>query len=179
MMRETIVRRIWWILRYWGVKDARLLNGGWKTWKAKELPTSVDEPSKVEAAEFTAKAQSERLAKKSDVLAMLKQGTGQIIDARSEGEFCGVQKQGESARRRNPSARWLEWSDLVDTETERFKTAAELRRLFAEAGIDIERPATAHCQSGGRASVMAFVLELMGAPPAQLLSQLGGVGQRR
>lgn len=32
--------RIWWILRYWGVRDARLLNGGWKAWKAKELPVS-------------------------------------------------------------------------------------------------------------------------------------------
>src|SRR5437762_10256536 len=26
--------RIWWILRYWGVKDVRLLNGGWPGWIA-------------------------------------------------------------------------------------------------------------------------------------------------
>src|SRR5438067_3949125 len=26
--------RVWWILRYWGVKDVRLLNGGWKAWVA-------------------------------------------------------------------------------------------------------------------------------------------------
>ena len=26
--------RTWWILRYWGLKDVRLLNGGWKAWTA-------------------------------------------------------------------------------------------------------------------------------------------------
>ncbi|HMF18980.1 MAG TPA: rhodanese-like domain-containing protein, partial [Gemmataceae bacterium] len=30
----TNAARVWWILRYWGVKDARLLNGGWTAWKA-------------------------------------------------------------------------------------------------------------------------------------------------
>ena len=25
--------RVWWILRYFGLKDARLLNGGWLAWK--------------------------------------------------------------------------------------------------------------------------------------------------
>jgi len=26
--------RVWWILRYWGLDDVRLLNGGWKGWRA-------------------------------------------------------------------------------------------------------------------------------------------------
>ncbi|WP_149111407.1 sulfurtransferase [Limnoglobus roseus] len=25
--------RVWWILRYWGVRDVRLLNGGWVGWQ--------------------------------------------------------------------------------------------------------------------------------------------------
>ena len=39
--------RIWWILRYWGVRDVRLLNGGWLAWKAadglvsRELPETA------------------------------------------------------------------------------------------------------------------------------------------
>src|SRR5262249_40278117 len=27
--------RVWWILRYFGVKDVRLLNGGWSAWRAR------------------------------------------------------------------------------------------------------------------------------------------------
>jgi thiosulfate/3-mercaptopyruvate sulfurtransferase len=37
-----------------------------------------------------------------------------------------------------------------------------LTKLFRDAGIDPARPATTYCQSGGRAAVLAFVVELMG-----------------
>ena len=62
-----------------------------------------------------------------------------------------------------PGAKHLEWSDLIDEETQRFKRPEELRRLFDQAGIDLTRPTVSHCNGGGRASVMAFGLELMGA----------------
>jgi len=52
---------------------------------------------------------------------------------------------------------------LLDKDTQRFKSAANLRKLFEEAGIALDRPTATHCQSGGRASVMVFGLELMGA----------------
>ena len=60
-----------------------------------------------------------------------------------------------------PGARHLEWSDLLDKRTGKFKPAPELEKLFADAGIDPKKPATTYCQSGGRASVMAFGLELI------------------
>src|SRR5262249_50460272 len=37
--------RIWWLLRYWGVDDARLLNGGWAGWKAGGHPTDKMGPA--------------------------------------------------------------------------------------------------------------------------------------
>jgi thiosulfate/3-mercaptopyruvate sulfurtransferase len=57
----------------------------------------------------------------------------------------------------------LEWIDLIDKETQRFKTPDQLRKLFADAEIGLDRPTATHCQGGGRASVMAFGMELMGA----------------
>jgi thiosulfate/3-mercaptopyruvate sulfurtransferase len=62
-----------------------------------------------------------------------------------------------------PGAKHLEWSDLIDRKTQRFKPAGVLRQLFADAGIDLKQPTVTHCQSGGRSSVMAFGMELMGA----------------
>ena len=44
-----------------------------------------------------------------------------------------------------------------------FKSAQELQKVFKKADIDLTKPSVAHCQSGGRSSVMVFAMELMGA----------------
>jgi thiosulfate/3-mercaptopyruvate sulfurtransferase len=154
--------RIWWILQYWGVEEARLLNGGWKTWKAKGYDTT-DEVVGASSAEFTAVPRPKRLTTKTQLLSLIRRGGIQIVDTRSESEFCGIEKRDNKRGGSIPGAKHLEWKDVIDQDTQRLKNPNELRRLFEEAGIDLHRPAATHCQSGGRASVMAFVMELMGA----------------
>ncbi len=155
--------RIWWILRYWGVADARLLNGGWAAWKAAGLTIESEKPQAPAAKTFQATPQSKRLATKEQLLASLQDKTLQIVDARSEAEFCGTDKQKNKRAGAIPGARHLEWIDLLDKKTQCFKSADQLRKLFRQAGVDLERPTATHCQSGGRAAVMAFGMELMGA----------------
>ncbi len=154
--------RVWWILRYWGVDDVRLLNGGWKAWIDGDFRTDSG-PVSAQPVEFLAKARPERLATKDLLLKSLGGGKLQIVDARSEREFCGFDKMRNKRGGAIPGARQLEWVDLIDTKTQRFKSAAELRQVFASAGIALDRPTATHCQSGGRSSVMAFGLELMGS----------------
>ena len=115
------------------------------------------------ATKFAAQSQADRLATKQKLLDSLKDKSLQIVNARSEGEFCGVEKMTNKRAGAIPSAKHLEWIDLLDKKTQRFKTAAEIDKLFAAAGIDLKAKTATHCQSGGRASVMAFGLELMGA----------------
>jgi thiosulfate/3-mercaptopyruvate sulfurtransferase len=155
--------RVWWILRYWGVERARLVNAGWKGWTRAQLPVESGPPAAVAAVEFSARPQAERLATKHSLLSALPAGTLQIIDARSEAEFCGTLPLSNKRAGAIPGAKNLDWIELLDKQTLQFKSAEQLRGLFAEAGIDLSRPAAAHCQSGGRSSVMAFALELMGA----------------
>jgi thiosulfate/3-mercaptopyruvate sulfurtransferase len=153
--------RIWYILRYWGFDDVRILNGGWKAWlaaggRAAQAPPVIDRPK-----DLKLKPDPERLATKGQLLDLLKGKTPQIVDARSDGEFCGTQ---ETAKRNGaiPGAAHVEWSDTLDKETGRFKSADDLAKLFDKAGVDPAKPAITYCQSGGRAAVLAFVLELMG-----------------
>lgn len=155
--------RIWWILRYWGVDDVRLLNGNWKTWKKTGLTIETGKPRQPSPIQFTAAPRSQRLATKGLILASLKNSGLQIVDARSEGEFCGIDKRKNKRAGAIPGAKHLEWSDLIDKDTQRFKTAEQLRNLFADAEIKLDRPTATHCQGGGRSSVMAFGMELMGA----------------
>jgi thiosulfate/3-mercaptopyruvate sulfurtransferase len=154
--------RIWWILRYWAIEDVRLLNGGWTAWRAGSFPVQAEAPPASAPTAITVKPLSERLATKALLLESFKGDRMQIVDARSEAEHCGTKKlakRGGSI----PGAKQLEWIDVIDKDTQRFKSPEELRRLFENAGIDLSRPTTTYCQSGGRASVVDFALELMGA----------------
>jgi thiosulfate/3-mercaptopyruvate sulfurtransferase len=155
--------RIWWILRYWGVGDARLLNGGWKAWQAEGLPTTAEATDPASEAAFKAVPRTIRLLTTGQLLDSLSKNRFQVVDTRSHDEFCGIEKKGNQRAGAIPGAKHIEWTDLIDAETERFKSPDELRRLIHEAGVDLDKPTATHCQSGGRASVMAFGLELMGA----------------
>ena len=70
-----------------------------------------------------------------------------------------IRTEADGARERLSRGLWDAHLELSG-----FGLARDLRLgADREAGIDLNRPTASHCQSGGRASVMAFGLELMGA----------------
>ncbi len=156
----TDAARVWWILRYWGVRDVQLLNGGWQGWQAAGGNVTKEEP-RVTATTPRLEPQAERLATLDEVLANLKTKKAQAVDARSRAEYCGDEAR---ARRAGsiPGAVHLEWTDLLDLKTQHFKAPADLARTLTAAGIKLDQPVVSYCQSGGRSAVMAFALELMG-----------------
>jgi len=166
-MRETA--RVWWILRYWGVKDVRILNGGWSAWTAAKHPVERGQADKKPFFRPTSPKLTpaeQRLATKDQIKDSLKDKLFQIIDARSEAEFCGDIKMAKRAGA-IPDAVHLEWKTVLEPKTQKLKSASELEQIFKKAGIDLTKPSVAHCQSGGRSSVMVFAMELMGADQAR------------
>ena len=158
--------RAWWILRHQGVPDVRLVQGDWAGYKKAggEVETKANKPKPVEP---DLKPVTDRLLTKDQILAGLKsRKLDQLIDARSSGEYCGDTK---SAKRCGsiPGAKNLDWTDTLDPKTGRFKPAPEMKKLFEDAGIALDKPTATYCQSGGRAAVMAFVVELMTGKPAR------------
>ena len=83
------------------------------------------------------------------------------LDARSDAEFLGARLMSKRGGH-IPTACHLEWNQLVDPDG-RFLDDDALRAKLAKAGVDPREPVITHCQGGGRAAVMAFGLELMGA----------------
>lgn len=163
--KTSDVARVWWTLRYWGVKDVRILDGGWPAWQKAggKSEAGFPEPARTRV---TLAADAARLATKEEILRGLKtKGFDQIIDARTPGEFCGdmkLAKRGGSI----PGAKNLNWTDTLDADG-RFHPPAKMAKLLKDAGIDPARPAVTYCQGGGRAAVLAFVVELMGGKPAR------------
>lgn len=151
--------RIWWLTKYIGHPDARMLNGGIEAWRKAGGATGTDE-IKIVASKFEPKFQSEMLANRAMVQAMVGKADSCLLDTRSAAEFTGEQAVGARGGR-VPGAKHLEWSELLDPHG-RFKSADELTKLFAERNLTDNQRVVTYCQSGGRASVDAFALELMG-----------------
>ena len=170
--------RIWWILRYWGIRDVRLLNGGWHAWETSGGPMfAVIEKVPIRVPSLS--ADGARLATKDQVLAALKEPRITIVDARSQGEYCGEEK---TAKRNGaiPGAIHLEWLEVLDAKSQRFKTPEELAELLKK-----RRHRTG--SSGRHLLPVRRTCSSDGVCPgtdgheagAQLLQELEGMGQRR
>jgi thiosulfate/3-mercaptopyruvate sulfurtransferase len=158
--------RIWFILRFWGVDDVRILNGLWTGWKSLPGPieTGLATPTR---ASFKARPTPAILSTKEKLLSSLASGSPvQIVDARSHDEYCGLDDRGTKRLGHLPGAKNLDWSTLVDRKTQRMHPPEKMRQLFADAGVALDKPTVAHCQGGGRSSVTVFAMDLLGAHDA-------------
>lgn len=142
--------RAWWILRYWGVADAKLLDGGWQSWTPPGPQWLMQSPS---PTEFTAKPHPNRLATADEVLGIARSGGACLIDTRTDAEHSAGYI---------PTASHSDWTAYVDPETGKMHSAEQLQKLLDAAGFDPDGRNVAYCQSGGRASVVVFAMELMG-----------------
>jgi thiosulfate/3-mercaptopyruvate sulfurtransferase len=145
--------RAWWALKLAGVPDVRVLNGGWRAYLDAKLPTST-EATTPKAADPADWKPEPRLAVMADVVKLADGKAACVVDARNATEVAGGKV---------PGAKPLDWAELIDDKSQKVKPAAELAKLFEGAKIDLTKPCVTYCQGGGRAAVMAFGLELMGA----------------
>ena len=123
--------RIWWILRFWGVDDVRLLNGGWLGWTAAGLPVERDRPRAPAPKMFTAVPQAKRLATKGQLFDALKDKSLQIVDARSEAEFCGIDRRENKHAGAHPHRQALGMDRLDRQENAAIQDGRSARRAFS------------------------------------------------
>jgi thiosulfate/3-mercaptopyruvate sulfurtransferase len=156
--------RGWFMLRHYGAPRVAILDGGFQRWQAEGRPTESGEPQ-TRHARFDAAVQAE-IVTKEQILA----GAGApLLDARGKGRFEGSEPDPRAgvAAGHIPGAKNLPFSALY-REDGRFQPVDELRRLFAEAGIDPERPFVASCGSGVTANSLIFAAHLLGNDQTRL-----------
>ncbi len=96
-------------------------------------------------------------------------GTKNLIDVRSPDEFSGkllapAHLPQEQAQRAGhiPTARSIPWSKAANDDGT-FKSDDELRQIYADAGVDLNKATVAYCRIGERSSHTWFALrELLG-----------------
>ena len=156
-----------WQLKYYGVKDVRLMNGGRKKWLEEKRPLTTDAP-KMTATSYKATGPDETLrARKEDVFAVLeKKKSGALVDVRSVDEFTGkiIAPPGmsETAQRAGhiPGAANIPWSQAAN-EDGTFKSAEQLKALYEGKGVKNSEQTIAYCRIGERSSHTWFVLKYL------------------
>ncbi len=158
--------RAWWMLRTFGAKDVRILDGGLHAWMEAGLPTEsgpVQHPLAVFHTVFNREAVAD-FAEMQQLIAERRQ----ILDARSSARFSGNAPEPRAgiSSGHMPGATSLPFTEL--SEDGRMKTAEALRGIFSSRGVDIERPVTTTCGSGVTAAVLSLGLEIVGAKQVRL-----------
>ncbi len=142
--------RFWWVLNYYGHSRVKVLDGGWRRWVAEGHPIAFGPaaPASADLA-FTPRIDASRLAAFQDVQAGCSVGGAAagdttLWDTRSGGEYSGAINRGNKRAGHVAGAVHLDWLDLMDRETHRFKPAGEMRRLLNRRGITPDKAVFAY-----------------------------------
>ena len=160
-----------WIFNQYGIEDVRLLDGGRVKWEkdARAFTTAVP-TLKSGAFRATKVDRSLRANLTGDVLPVAKgiKKNVKLVDIRSADEFSGkifapAGFQELAVRAGHiPGAQNVPWGSNVNSDGT-FKTVAELKKLYADKGIDGTKPIITYCRIGERSSLTWFVLsEILG-----------------
>jgi thiosulfate/3-mercaptopyruvate sulfurtransferase len=164
----------YWFLTYNGHQHLRLMDGGRQKWVSEDRPLESEAP-KVTPGDYRVPYRDASIrAYAGDVLQHLlavKDGRGSLVDVRSPQEFSGEKlhmpeypQEGAQRGGHIPGAVNLPWAKAV-REDGTFRSADELRAIYAGAGVTPDSPVIAYCRIAERSSHTWFVLrELLGYP---------------
>jgi len=156
--------RGWFMFRHFGAKKVAILDGGFQKWLAEGRPTESGEPEPRQA-KFEA-VERDEVVTKQQLLA----GYGlPWVDARGKARFEGSEADPRAgvAPGHAPGSRNLPFGSLY-REDGTFRPVEELKRLFADAGIDPAKPFVASCGSGVTANSLIFAAHLIGNDDTRL-----------
>ncbi len=161
----------YWILKYYGVENVVLMNGGRKKWIAEDKIVTKDVPS-YSRATFKVANPNENIRTYVDYVKSSLNNSGRVlVDVRSPAEFTGEvtappEYPNEHAQRGGhiPGAVNIPWAQAVK-EDGTFKSAEELSKLYQSKGVTPDKEIITYCRIGERSSFTWFVLKyLLGYP---------------
>lgn len=154
--------RAWWMFKVMGAEQVFILNGGLPKWKAEGRPVEDGFVTRPER-HFTARFNHGAVADLSDVKQMVQDKSRQILDARPAARFkAEVPEPRAGLRGGHMPGAFNTPSTGFTAEDGTFLAPDKLKAIFADAGVDLEKPVTTSCGSGVTAAVITLALTLVG-----------------
>ena len=158
----------YWILKYLGYDNVKLLNGGRKKWELESREMNADVPAYAPTSiKVTSSKRPEIRAMRDEVIDKI--GQVGLVDVRSPEEFRGeklapdhLPQEQSQVPGHIPGAANIPWVQ-ASNEDGTFKSADDLRKLYEGEGITSDKEIIAYCRIGERSSHTWFALqELLG-----------------
>ena len=161
-----------WLFKLYGHKDVRVMDGGRLTWEQDGREWTREVPSHPRTEYRAQERDSSIRAFRDDVTKQMQERLP-LIDVRSAPEYKGelihmLDYPQEGAQRGGhiPTAKSIPWGTAANASDGTFKTAEELRAIYAEQNrIAPDQAVISYCRIGERSSHTWFVLKyLLGYP---------------
>ena len=157
--------RAWWLLRYHGHSDVRLLDGGLAAWTAAGGKLEAGPGVAPAPGTFTAAPGAMAVLDAEAAAALTRSGV--LIDARARERYRGDVEPLDPVAGHIPGARNRSTRDNID-DRGRFADPAQLRDAFSAVGAVPGVTVGAYCGSGVTAAHEVLALEVAGLPGAAL-----------
>jgi thiosulfate/3-mercaptopyruvate sulfurtransferase len=150
----------YWVLRYYGHTNVKLLDGGRRYWELEDFETT-DTVTEYSSRDYEVSKVNDNIrAQKNEVREAIENDT-RIIDVRNPQEFRGDDPPAEIQNTTEqqghiPSAENVPWGRAVDTDGT-FKHPKELQHVY-EDHIQSDEDSVTYCRIGERSSITWFVL---------------------
>ena len=154
--------RVWWLFKLMGQMDIAVLDGGFPKWQAEGHPVE-DLPPILRDRHMMVRRQNQMVKDVTQVSAASKLGESEIVDARSPGRFHGKDPEPRPGLRAGhiPGSKNVFYKDLLKAD-DTMKSPDEMRQVFLEAGVDLDKPVITSCGSGVTAAILSLGLTRMG-----------------
>ncbi len=160
----TAAGRVYVTLDFVGLgNNTSILDGGLPQWRSENRPISADFP-KVTPVDFTPQLNNDVLVNTNWVKENLRNPEIVIIDTRPEEAYTGRFRDRRFTRHGHiTGAFYLPFTDLtIESEPHKFKSAAELRNMFENAGAKPNSILVTYCDTGYWACLVYFVAKHLG-----------------
>lgn len=156
--------RLWWLLRYFGHEQVRILDGGLAAWQANDYALTTDAPVG-RSGNFRAKPGSLPVADQQWVRDHLDDAGVALIDSREPPRHQGLEEPIDPVAGHIPGAINAPWQNV--TTAEGIVRPAAQQRLYWQF-LPEAREYVVYCGSGVTAAVSLFSLEMAGISNTRL-----------
>jgi thiosulfate/3-mercaptopyruvate sulfurtransferase len=157
--------RAWWMLKAMGHDKVSILDGGFPKWEKEGRPAASGRAESGRKGQIFTPRPNPALIRDFDaVMDVVKDRSAQMVDARSPGRFTAAEPEPRAGVRGGhmPGARNVHYRALLNPDGT-FKSLAELRAIFGQAGVDLARPIVTTCGTGVTAAILMLALGEIGA----------------